>query len=89
MEQLLYNAVVEQLTFPFPMGLGSESNVAPILSVELSHEGFVGVSDHDDAGVKGLDLLLAALMSLNADRPPTPPVVPLPFESWERMATPQ
>ena len=57
--------------------------MAAIFSVKFCHEGFVGVSDHDDAGVEGLDLLLAALMCLDADRPPTPPVVPLPFKSCE------
>ena len=61
--------------------------MAAIFSVKFCHEGFVGVSDHEDAGVKGLNLLPAALMRLNADRPPTPPVVPLPFKSCETMTS--
>lgn len=56
-----------------------------IFPVKFCHEGFVGVSDHEDTGVKGFDLLPAALVCLNADRSPTPPVVALPFESCEAM----
>lgn len=78
---------LQQLTLSSPVGLGGESNVATIFSVKFCHEGFVGVSDHEDAGVKGFDLLLAALMCFNADCPPTPPVVPLPFKSCETMAS--
>ena len=63
--------------------------MAAIFSVKFSHEGFVGVSDHEDAGVKGFNLLLAALVCLNADRPSAPPVVPLPFKSCETSRVPQ
>lgn len=62
--------------------------MATVFSVKLCHEGFVGVSDHDDAGVKGFDLLPATLMCLNTDCPPTSPVVPLSFKSCE-TTTPQ
>lgn len=61
--------------------------MAAIFSVKFCHEGFVGISDHEDAGVKGFDLLLAALMCFNADGPPTPPVVPLPFKSCETVTS--
>lgn len=54
--------------------------MAAIFSVKLRHEGFVRVSDHDDAQVKGFDLLPAALVCLDADGPAAPPVVPLPFK---------
>lgn len=57
--------------------------MAAIFSVKFCHKGFVGVSDHEDAGVKCFDLLPAALMCLNADGPPTSPVVALPFKSYE------
>lgn len=56
-----------------------------IFAVKFCHQGFVGVSDHEDARIKGFNLLLAALMRLNADRPPTPPVVALPFKACETM----
>ena len=51
-----------------------------ILAVEFSHQGFVWVTDDKDAGVKGLDLLLATLMGLDADGPAAAPVVTLPLE---------
>ena len=58
--------------------------MAAVLAVELSHEGFVRVADHDDAGVKGFNLLLATLMCFNADGPTTPPMVSLTFEALEK-----
>lgn len=61
--------------------------MATIFSIKFCHEGFVGVSDHEDAGVKGVNLLFAALMRLNADGPSTPPMVPLPFKSCETMTS--
>ena len=51
-----------------------------ILAVEFSHQGFVWVTDDKDAGVKGLDLLLATLMGLDADGPAAAPVITLPLE---------
>lgn len=76
---------LEQRTFPSPVSLGSKSNVSTIFSVKLCHQSFVGVTDHKDAGVKSFNLLPAALMCLNADTPPTPPVVPLPFKPCETV----
>lgn len=69
------------------MSLGGKSNMTAIFPVKLRHESFVGVSNHEDAGVKGFDLLPATFMRLNADRPPTSPVVPLPFKSCEIETT--
>lgn len=73
----------QQLTFPSPVGLGSKSNMSTIFPVKFCHQGFVGVSYHEDAGVEGFDFFPAALMCLNAYCPPTPPVVALPFKSCE------
>ena len=56
--------------------------MAAIFAVELRHEGLVGVPDHENAGVKGFDLFLPALMGLDADGPSTPPVVSLPLKSY-------
>lgn len=56
--------------------------MSSIFAVKLCHESFVGVSDHEDAGVQGFDLLPAALMRLDADGPPTSPVVSLPLKSF-------
>lgn len=67
-------------TFAFPVGMSSKAYVASILAVELRHEGLVGVADEQNGGVEGLDLLLPTLMGLDADGPPTSPVVPLTFE---------
>lgn len=54
--------------------------VSTVLAVELSHERLVGVADEQDGGVEGLDLLLSALVGLDADGPPAAPVIPLTFE---------
>lgn len=59
--------------------------MSTIFAVKLCHEGFVGVSYHEDAGVEGFNLLPATLMRLNADRPPAPPVVALTFKACETM----
>lgn len=69
-------------TFALPVGMGSKANVSAVLAVELRHEGLVGVADEQDGRVEGLDLLLATLMRLDADGPPTAPVVPLTLESF-------
>lgn len=69
------------LTFSFPVGLRSESNMAAIFAVEFSHEGLVGVADHQDAGVKGLNFFPAALVCLYANCPAAAPVVPLSFKT--------
>lgn len=61
--------------------------MATVFSVKLCHEGFVGVSDHDDARVEGFDLLPATLVCLNADGPAAPPVVPLPFKPCTTTTT--
>lgn len=60
----------------------SEADVAAVLAVELRHEGLVGVADEQDGGIEGLDLLLAALVCLDADSPPAAPVVPLTFKPF-------
>lgn len=62
--------------------MGSKAYVASILAVELSHEGFVGVSDEQNSCIEGFNLLLATLMGLDADGPPTTPVVSLAFEPY-------
>lgn len=67
-------------TFASPVRMGGKADVATVLAVELGHEGLVGVSDKQDGGVEGLNLLLAALVRFDADGPPTTPVVPLAFE---------
>lgn len=69
-------------TFAFPVGVGGKAYVASIFAVELCHEGLVGVADEQDSRVEGLDLLLAALVGLDADGPPASPVVAFTFESW-------
>lgn len=69
------------VTFSFPVSLRGKPNVTSIFSVKLCHQGFVGVPDHEDTRVEGFDLLPAALMCLDADGPPTPPVITLPFKS--------
>lgn len=71
-------------TFALPVGVRSEADVAAILAIELRHERLVGVTDEQDGGVEGLDLLLAALVRLDADGPAAAPVVPLAFEPWAR-----
>lgn len=60
----------------------SEADVAAVLAVELRHEGLVRVTDEQDGGIEGLDLLLAALVCLDADGPPAAPVVPLTFKPF-------
>lgn len=55
--------------------------MATILSVKFRHEGFIRVADHEDTGVKGLNLLPAALMGLDTYSPATAPVISLPFET--------
>lgn len=67
-------------TFAFPVGMRSKADVAAVLAVELRHECLVGVTDKQDGGIEGLDLLLAALVRLDADGPAAAPVVPLAFE---------
>lgn len=74
-----------ELTFPPPVGLGGKSNVSAIFAVKFCHQCFVRVSYHDDAWIKGFNLLLAALVCLNTNCPPTPPVVSLAFKTWEMM----
>ena len=69
-------------TFALPVGVGGEANVSAVLAVELRHEGLVGVADEQDGRVEGLNLLLATLMRLDADGPPTAPMVPLTFEPF-------
>ena len=64
------------------MGVGSEADVSAVLAIELRHEGLVGVADEQDGRVEGLDLLLAALVRLDADGPPAAPVIPLTFEPF-------
>ena len=54
--------------------------MAAVLAVELGHEGLVGVTDHEDAGVERLDLLLPALVGLYTHGSPAAPVVSLAFE---------
>lgn len=56
--------------------------MATILAVELRHESLVGVTNEQDGSIKGLDLLLAALVCLDADGPPAAPVVPLTFKPF-------
>lgn len=56
--------------------------MATVLAVELRHESLVGVANEQDGGIKGLDLLLAALVCLDADGPPAAPVVPLTFKPF-------
>lgn len=63
------------------MGLRSESYMATILAVEFSHERLVGVADHQDAGVEGLDFFPATLVCLYANCPAASPVVPLTFKT--------
>lgn len=58
--------------------------MATILSVKFCHEGFIRVPDHKNAGVKGLDLLLATLMGLDTYGSTTAPVISLPFETCTR-----
>lgn len=55
--------------------------MAAILPVEFSHEGLVGVANHQDAGVEGFDFFLATLVCLYANCPATTPVVPLSFKT--------
>ena len=62
----------------------SEADVAAVLAIELCHERLVGVTDEQDGGIEGLDLLLAALVRLDADGPAAAPVVPLTFEPFPR-----
>lgn len=78
-------------TFALPVCVGREADVAPVFAVELGHERLVGVPDEQDGRVEGLDLLLAALVRLDADGPPAAPVVALPLEpfpGWEGRAQP-
>lgn len=67
-------------TFALPVGVRGEADVPPVLAVELGHQRLVGVADQQDGRVEGLDLLLAALVGLDADGPPAAPVVPLALE---------
>lgn len=60
----------------------SKADVAAVFPVELRHQGLVGVTDEQDGRVEGLDLLLAALVCLDADGPPAAPVVPLTFKPF-------
>lgn len=62
------------------MGVRGEADVPPVLAVELGHQRLVGVADEQDGRVEGLNLLLAALVGLDADGPPAAPVVPLALE---------
>lgn len=64
------------------MGMCSKADVATILAVELRHESLVGVTNEQDGSIKGFDLLLAALVGLDADGPPAAPVVPLTFKPF-------
>lgn len=61
-----------------------KAHVAAVLAVELCHECLVGVTDEQDGCIEGLNLLLAALMRLDADGPAAAPVVPLAFEAFPR-----
>ena len=63
--------------------------MAAVFAVELRHEGLVGIPDHENPGVKGFDLFLAALMGLDADSPATPPVISLPLKSYGNNVMPQ
>lgn len=69
-------------TFALPVRMRSEADVAAVLAVELRHEGLVGVADEQDGGIEGLDLLLAALVCLDANGPPAAPVVSLTFKPF-------
>lgn len=64
--------------------MGSKSDMATILPVEFGHERFVWVTDEQDGRVEGLNLLLAALVGLDADGPAAAPVIPFAFEPWNR-----
>ena len=78
----LSSAPFPSSTFALPVGMRSKANVAAVLAVELGHEGLVGVTDEQDGRIEGLDLLLAALVCLDADGPPAAPVVPLTFKPF-------
>lgn len=72
-------------TFALPVGMRSKADVTAVLAVELRHERLVGVADEQDGGIEGLDLLLAALVRLDAYGPAAAPVVPLAFEPCHRQ----
>lgn len=57
------------------------------LAVELGHEGAVRVPDEQDGRVKHLNLLLAALVRLDADAAAALPVVLLPLEALDGGAS--
>jgi len=64
-----------------------EADVPAVFAVELCHQRLVGVSDEQDGRVEGLDLLLAALVGFDANRPPASPVVPLALEPCRDRAS--
>ena len=69
------------------MGVSREADVPPVFTVELRHQSLVGVSDEQDGRIEGFDLLLAALVGFDANRPPASPVVPLTLEPCRDRAS--
>lgn len=80
-------AGAHQPTFALPVGVSRETDVPPVFAVELCHQSLVGVSDEQDGRIEGFDLLLAAFMGFDANRPAASPVVSLALEPCQDRAS--